>query len=63
MTFLITKASSDQFFTRKILNKKVFSNKTRYVLIENELNEKKVKLLSTKGYSFFPRSFTSDDVS
>ena len=37
------------------LNKKVTSNKTKHVLIENQLNEllEKVKLLSAKDYNFF----------
>ena len=39
----------------KNLNKKVTSNRTKHLLIENELNEplKKVKLLPTKDNSFF----------
>ena len=39
----------------KNLNDKVTSNKTKYVLVESELNEllEKIKLLSTKEYSFF----------
>ena len=49
----------------KHLNKKVTSNKTKHVLVENELNElsKKVKLLSSKDYSFLLGRiyFTSDD--
>ena len=38
----------------KNLNKKVTSNKTKHVLVENELNEvsEKIKLLSTKGFDF-----------
>ena len=39
VTFLIAKDSSDQFFKLEILNKKATFNKTRDVLIENELNE------------------------
>ena len=40
---------------KKNLNKKVHLNKTKYLLVENELNElsEKVKLLSIKDYSFF----------
>lgn len=36
------------------MNKRVASNKAKYVVVENELDElsKKVKLLSTKGYNF-----------
>ena len=39
----------------KNLNKNITSNKTEPVLVETELKEltKKVKLLSTKDYSFF----------
>ena len=35
----------------KILNKKVTSNKTKYLLVENDLNElsERVKAISTKG--------------
>ena len=38
----------------KNLNKKVTSNKTKHVLVENELNEvsEKIKLLSTKDFDF-----------
>ena len=49
----------------KNLNKKVTSNKTKYVFDENELNElsKKAEAISTKYYSFFlgRMYFTSDD--
>ena len=49
----------------KNLNIKVTSNKTKHVLIENELNElsEKLKLLSAKDYSFLLGRiyFTSDD--
>ena len=40
---------------KKNLNKKVHLNKTKYLLVENELNElsEKVKLLLIKDYSFF----------
>ena len=38
----------------KSLNKKITSNQTKHVLVENELNElsEKVKAISTKDYSF-----------
>ena len=38
-------------------NKRINSNKTKHILVENELNEliKKVKLLSTMNYNFFLR--------
>ena len=54
-------------FDNKLLgvNKRINSNKTKHVLVQNELNElsKKVKLLLTKDYSFFLGRiyFTSDD--
>ena len=40
----------------KNLNKKVTSNKTRHVLVENELNELSEKL-SAKNYSFYQQTF------
>ena len=38
----------------KSLNKKIASNQTKHVLVENELTElsEKVKAISTKDYSF-----------
>ena len=40
----------------KNLNKKVTSNKTKHVLVENELNELSEEL-SAKGYSFYQQTF------
>ena len=46
-------------------NKRINSNKTKHVLVENELNDltEKVKHLSTEDYSFYLGRiyFTSDD--
>ena len=40
----------DRFWWKtKKINKKVTSNKTKHVLVENKLNEQKVKAISTKG--------------
>ena len=63
----ITNLVNKTDFDNKLLsfNKIINSNKTKHVLAENELNElsKKVKLLSTKDYSFFLGRiyFTNDD--
>ena len=63
----ITNLVNKTDFDNKLLsfNKRINSNKTKHVLAENELNElsKKVKLLSTKDYSFFLGRiyFTNDD--
>ena len=40
----------------KNLNKKVTSNKTKHVLVENELNELSEEL-SAKDYSFYQQTF------
>ena len=60
---LVNKTDFDN--KRLSFNKRINSNKTKHVLIESELNElsEKVKLLSTKDYSFFLRRiyFTSND--
>ena len=46
------------FFDDKLknLNKKVTSNKTKHVLVENELNELSEEL-SAKDYSFYQQTF------
>ena len=71
-TKLTTKAGiidfgKDTDFDEKLrnVNKKVSLNKTKHVLVENEVNNlsEKIKLLSTKDYNFFlgRMHFTGDD--
>ena len=62
----ISNFAKEKDFDEKLtnINKNVTLNKSKHVLVENELNElsEKVKLLSKKGYNFlFGRTyFTSD---